>query len=249
MKVKLSAVIITYNEENNLERCLKSINSIVDEIVVVDSFSKDGTQKIAEKFNAVFIQNKFKGHIEQKNFAKSVASYNHIISLDADEALDIEAQKSVLQIKESWSREGYYLNRLNNYCGKWIKHGSWYPDYKLRIWDRRCGDWGGINPHDQFIIPKQNTTILKGHILHYTTNSKKEFRSQIRYFSNLSAKACFKKRIKSSYLKIFIRPIFRFIRDYIFKFGFLDGLAGYQICAATAYGTYLKYKNLKKLYE
>ena len=94
-------------------------------------------------------------------------------------------------------------------------------------------------------IPKQNTTILKGHILHYTTNSKKEFRSQIRYLSNLSAKAYFKK-IKSSYLKIFIRPILRFIRDYIFKFGFLDGLAGYQICAATAYGTYksIKFKKI-----
>jgi glycosyltransferase involved in cell wall biosynthesis len=156
MKIKLSGVIITFNEELKIKQCIESLESVCDEILVVDSFSTDKTKEICETKNVKFICNKFLGHIEQKNFAKNSAKYDHIISLDADELLDEKAQKNILKLKENWAYNGYHFNRLNNYCGKWIKYGSWYPDEKLRLFDRRKGYWGGINPHDQFILTENN---------------------------------------------------------------------------------------------
>ena len=250
MKIKLSGVIITFNEEQKIKQCIESLEPVCDEILVVDSFSTDKTKEICETKNVKFICNKFLGHIEQKNFAKNSAKYNHVISLDADEIFDEKAQKAILRIKENWSSNGYYFNRLNNYCGQWIKYGSWYPDEKLRLFDRREGNWGGINPHDQFILKTNDTKKkLAGLILHYTTETKEEYKNQMEYFSKIAANAYFKENKKSSLLKIFIRPVFRFLRDYFLKLGFLDGFAGYEVCKTTAYGTYLKYTLLRKLHK
>ncbi len=248
MKVKLSGVVITFNEEEKIKQCIESLEPVCDEILIVDSFSTDKTKEICISKGVNFITNKFIGHIEQKNYAKSIAKFDHVISLDADELLDEEAQKSILKIKSNWSENGYYFNRLNNYCGKWIKYGSWYPDLKLRIWDRRNGVWGGINPHDEFILSEnKKPNILNGHILHYTADSKEQYQKQIIYFSEIAAKAYSEKNKKSSLFKIMLNPLFRFFRDYILKLGILDGSAGFQVCKATAYGTYLKYTQLKKL--
>ena len=248
MKIKLSGVIITFNEEEKIGQCIDSLHKVCDEILVVDSFSTDKTKEICEQKGATFITNKFSGHIQQKNFAKSKAQFNHIISLDADELLDEKAQKSILKLKENWDGKGYYFNRLNNYCGKWIKYGSWYPDIKLRLWDRRAGEWGGINPHDQFIIKELGEKIiLDGYILHYTADNKEQYKKQMQYFSEIAAKAYLKENKKASILKLFSRPVYRFFRDYIIKLGFLDGKAGFEVCKSTAYGTYLKYALLRKL--
>lgn len=250
MEIKLSGVIITFNEEEKIKKCIESLEAVCDEILVVDSLSTDKTKSICIEKKVRFITNEFQGHIQQKNFAKSLAKYDHIISLDADEQLDKEAQLSILQIKKSWTGDGYYFNRLNNYCGKWIKYGSWYPDLKLRLWDRRSGEWGGINPHDQFIIEnKSSLKTLKGYILHYTADSKEQYLKQMRYFSEVAANAYLKENKRSSLFKILTRPLLRFIRDYIFKLGILDGVSGYQVCKATAYGTYLKYSLLRKIQE
>ena len=248
MKVKLSGVIITYNEEAKIKNCIESLEPVCDEILVVDSFSTDKTKEICESKNVTFLTNEFLGHIEQKNFAKSMAKYNYIISLDADELLDENAQESVLKIKENWAENGYYFNRLNNYCGKWIRYGSWYPDLKLRLWDRRLGSWGGINPHDEFKFKNATKAkTLNGYILHYTADNKEQYKKQMEYFSDIAAKAYYAKNKKSSLLKIIFNPLFRFLRDYIFKLGILDGAEGLQVCKATAYGTYLKYVQLKKM--
>ena len=120
--IKLSVVIITFNEEKNLERCLNSVLPIADEIIIVDSFSSDSTKSIALKYNSRFIENKFEGHIEQKNFAITCATYPHVLSLDADEALDGELLEEIKNVKKNWSHNGYAMNRLTNYCGTWIKH-------------------------------------------------------------------------------------------------------------------------------
>ena len=129
---KLSVVIITFNEEKNIARCLDSIESIADDIIVVDSFSTDQTKQICSQFNVRFIQHEFEGHIEQKNWALQQAKYPHVLSLDADEALTEPLQTLVRSIKENWTADGYTMNRLTNYCGQWIKHCGWYPDRKLR---------------------------------------------------------------------------------------------------------------------
>jgi len=143
-QVKISAVIITFNEEKNIGRCLDSLQKVADEIVVVDSCSNDKTCEICEKYGVRFIQNRFKGHIEQKNFAMQQAEYDWVLSLDADEVLSLELTDSILKVKKDWVIDGYAFNRLTNYCGTWIRHCGWYPDTKLRLWDKRRGRWGGV---------------------------------------------------------------------------------------------------------
>lgn len=243
--IKLTAAIITYNEAKNIERCLKSLQTVADEILVVDSFSTDGTQQIAKNIGATVIEHKFEGHIEQKNWAIGKAKYPHILSLDADEALDEQLEQSILAAKENWSAQGYTLNRLTNYCGTWIKHGNWYPDVKLRLWDSRIGKWGGQNPHDEYQVPK-GTKIknLKGHLLHYSFYSFDEHLAQIKKFTDISSLAAFKRGKRSNYFKIIFSPTLKFLKGYVFRRGFLDGKAGWMIARWSAYATYLKYTKL-----
>ena len=250
MQVKLSAVIITYNEEKNIQRCLESISGVVDEIIVVDSFSTDDTEKICKKFGVRFIQHEFIGHIEQKNWAKDKATYDYVLSLDADEALDDDLKTSIQEAKSDWKFEAYRMNRLTNYCGQWIRHSGWYPDTKTRLFDRRKGHWGGINPHDKYIPSKlEKVGFLKGNLLHYSFYTREEHLQQIEKFSSIGSKALLEKGVKSSTLKIFIKPSARFIKAFFVHRGFLDGAAGFTISRLSAYANYLKYKKLKALQQ
>lgn len=245
---KISAVIITYNEERNIGRCLDSLAGIADDIVVVDSFSSDKTQEIVKAKGARFVQHSFEGHIQQKNWAISQAKFPHILSLDADEALDETLKQSILKVKENWQKDGYYLNRLTNYIGKWIRHGLWYPDRKLRLWDSRKGAWGGQNPHDTFTLNEGcSTGYLDGDLLHYSIYSLEEHLTQIRKFTDISSKAAYENGKRSNWLKIIFSPSLKFLRGYIFKMGFLDGKEGWMIARWSAYATFLKYRKLLKL--
>ncbi len=249
--IKLSVVIITFNEEKNIERCLVSVKEIADEIVVLDSFSKDNTQAICEKHGVKFFQHAFDGHIQQKNRAITYASNEHVLSLDADEALDETLKKSILEIKNNFAKEGYYMNRLTNYCEHWVKHCGWYPDTKLRVWDRRKGHWTGINPHDKYELftGDKNAGFLKGDILHYSYYSVEDHYKQVEYFTNISAKAYFENGKKAPLFKLIVNPVAKFIDHYVLKLGFLDGKAGYLISRISAFATYLKYKKLRDLYH
>jgi glycosyltransferase involved in cell wall biosynthesis len=247
--VKLSVVIITFNEEKNIARCLESVKSIADEIVVLDSFSTDMTEEICKKYEVKFFQHTFDGHIQQKNRAITYASNPHVLSLDADEALDETLVKSINELKQDWQLEAYSMNRLTNYCGKWIKHGGWYPDRKLRIWNSKMGAWGGTNPHDKFELhdKSEKTGHLKGDILHYSFYSIDEHYKQAAYFSDIAAKAMFKQGKKSNIFLIWFSPIIKFLKDYIFKVGFLDGKFGFQIARISAMYTRNKYRQLRKI--
>ncbi len=249
--IKLSVVIITFNEEKNIERCLLSVKSVADEIVVLDSFSSDKTQTICEKYGVKFFQHAFDGHIQQKNRAITYVSNDHILSLDADEALDETLQNSISAIKNNFLKEGYYMNRLTNYCGHWVKHCGWYPDSKLRLWNRTKGHWTGINPHDKYEIyaGDKHTGHLKGDILHYSYYSVADHYKQVEYFTSISAKAYFEKGKKAPVFKLIVNPVAKFIDHYLLKLGFLDGKAGYLISRISAYATWLKYKKLKDLYH
>src|SRR5579872_2065273 len=134
---KISAIIITYNEERNIGRCIESLEKIADEIVVVDSFSRDKTKAICTERRVRFIEHPFSSHIDQKNFALSQATYDHIFSLDADEYLSEELVDSVLEVKKTWPHDAYQMNRLSTYGGKWIRRGNWYPDRKIRLWHKK----------------------------------------------------------------------------------------------------------------
>ncbi|MBN2213563.1 MAG: glycosyltransferase family 2 protein [Bacteroidales bacterium] len=250
MKVSISVVIITLNEEKNIGRCLDSIKDIADDVVVVDSFSTDKTEEICISHGARFVKHKFEGHIQQKNYAVTQAKFPHILSLDADEVLSDELIEAIKEVKENWDGDGYSMNRLNNYCGKWICHTGWYPDRKLRLWDSRKGEWSGLDPHDRYKMrPGAVIRNLKGDILHYSFNSISDHINQINRFSDISARAKFQKGIRIPLLYTLVRIPAAFLKKYFLKLGFLDGYYGFIISKLTAYGVFLKDIKLKELYR
>lgn len=248
---KLSVVIITFNEERNIARCLASVKKVADEIVVLDSFSKDATEKICLEHGVRFFTHAFDGHIEQKNRAITYASFDHVLSLDADEALDESLIQSILDIKENFTKQGYYINRLTNYCGHWVRHCGWYPDRKLRLFDRRKGHWTGTNPHDKYELLEGDSQAgwIKGDLLHYSYYTLNDHYRQVEYFTNIASKAYFAKGKKAPIHKLILNPISKFISHYLINFGFLDGKAGYLISKISAYATWLKYKKVRDLYR
>lgn len=247
--VPLSVVIITFNEERNIARCLASVKEIADDIVVVDSFSRDKTEAICKQFEVRFVQHAFEGHIEQKNWAITQAKYPHVLSLDADEALDETLKKSILTAKNKWEYDGYTMNRLTNYCGKFIHHSGWYPDKKMRLWDSRKGKWGGTNPHDKYELLAANATAghLKGDILHYSFYSIEEHYKQVNYFTDIMSKALYKEGKRAGWIAIYLNPLAKFLSAYFIRLGILDGYYGFMVCKISAYATYLKYTKLKAL--
>lgn len=250
MKVKLSAVIITYNEERNIGRCLDSVTDLADDVLVVDSFSTDGTEKICREKGARFVQHAFAGHIEQKNWAITQAKYPHVLSLDADEAVDDTLRQSILKAKDNWKKDGYMMNRRTYYCGKWIRWCGWYPDKKLRLWDSRKGQWVGVNPHDRCDLAEGSQVAhLDGDILHYSYYTVSDHIRQVNYFTDIAAQANYERGRRSNLLKMLINPMVKFGHSYIFKLGFLDGYYGFVISVISAHATYLKYVKLKQLQD
>ncbi|HRG79025.1 MAG TPA: glycosyltransferase family 9 protein [Cyclobacteriaceae bacterium] len=244
--VKISAVIITYNEERNILRCLNSLAGVADEIVVVDSFSKDRTREICYERGVRVVEHPFKSHIDQKNFAVTQASYDIVLSLDADEYLSEELTKCILDVKEKWPDEAYSMNRLSNYGGRWIRHGNWYPDTKIRLWNRRIGLWGGENPHDMVIIKRGiKVRHLKGDILHRAYTDSAETLSKIQNYSEIFARESVGRK-SSSVPKIIARSSFAFFKSYILKRGFIDGFEGLMVAMAVSNHVFYKYA---KLYE
>lgn len=250
--MKLSATIITYNEERNIQACIESVLDIADEIIVVDSYSKDRTAEICLSFPQVtFIENPFSGHVEQKNFAINQSQYDYILSLDADERLSEKLKDEILQWKNSndATADAFSMPRLNNYCGKWIRHSGWYPDRKVRLWNKNKGQWGGVNPHDKVIL-NENSTLqnLKGQILHYTYQNTKQHDEQIEKFTSIAAQESFRKNKKVFILPhLILYPFYSFIKVYFIKLGFLDGYYGLVLSLKHSWYKYLKYFKLYQL--
>jgi len=251
MTQKISAVIITMNEERNIARCLQSLQGVADEIIVLDSFSSDRTEEICKQYEVNFIKHPFEGYIQQKNKANDIATYDLVLSLDADEELSPELQQSVLAIKKAWNADAYRFSRLTNFYGKrWIKHCGCYPDKKLRLWDKRKGRWGGFNPHDMVVMEKgARVKWVKGDILHYTCDSISEHVAKENRYSDIIAKDKYKRGIKVSIMKIIYKTVWRFVYKYFFRLGFLDGFYGFIVCNIFAFGTFLKYAKLRQLYR
>ncbi|MBL7981755.1 MAG: glycosyltransferase family 2 protein [Flavobacteriales bacterium] len=245
----LSVVIITFNEERNLGRCLASVRDVADDIVVLDSFSTDRTEAIAREHGARFIQHAFDGHIEQKNRAITHARHPFVLSLDADEALDEVLVSAIRQAKNE-EADGYTMNRLTNYCGTWVRHGGWYPDVKLRLWDSRKGRWTGLNPHDRYELENGAVTKhLPGDLLHYSYYTLNDHLKQVNYFTDIMARELHGKGRKASYVKLLLSPFAKFIGDYLFRAGFRDGWHGFVIAMISAHATFLKYAKLRELYR
>lgn len=248
--VKISAVIITLNEENNIERCIRSVQRVADEILVVDSFSTDKTEQICKELGVRFIQHEFEGFRDQKNYAISQAIYDYILALDADEALSVELEKEVLDVKNNWKFDGYRFFRLNNYCGKWILYTDYYPEKRIRLFDRRKGKWHGANIHEVVKMAHGATVAtLKGHLLHWRYQSYEEHINEVNLYSTISAKEYYKMGVKAGYFKILFHTSWRFIHSYFFRRGFLSGFNGLVISSLLAKHCFLKYAKLRKLYK
>ncbi len=245
---KISAVIITYNEALNIVRCIESVKPVADEIIILDSYSTDHTVELARSCGAIVYQEKFRGYIGQKNAAIALASHDYILSLDADEALDAELTASILAVRDTLHSRAYSMNRCTAYCGHFIRHGLWYPDKKLRLFDRRIAQWGGLNPHDK-VIPEPNTAIthLKGEILHYSFNSPEDLVWQHNRLSSIAAASLYAAGKRSNWYKLLIHPLWAFLNGYVFRRGFLDGADGLVIAAQSANQVFLKYSKLYRL--
>ncbi|HET6722264.1 MAG TPA: glycosyltransferase family 2 protein [Chitinophagaceae bacterium] len=244
---KISVVIITFNEENKLARCLESVKPVADEIIILDSFSTDNTVKIGLKAGAIVHQQSFHGYKEQKNAALQLASYNYVLSVDADEALSVELINSIQIAKEKFTCSAYSMNRCNFFSGRFIRYGLWYPDKKIRLFDKRLAYWGGLNPHDKIVLNENaNTCHLQGDLFHYSFNSVEEYVKRNDEISSIAAKSLYKKGQRSG-VKILVNPVWRFIKSYFIKKGFLDGYPGFIIAKNTAAQAYLKYRKLNKL--
>jgi len=248
--IRLSVVIITYNEAANIARCINSVREVADDIVVVDSYSTDDTMAICTMLGVRCIQHVFEGHIEQKNYALSKAQYPYVLSLDADECLSPLLIKSIKTTKQAWQADAYTISRLNNFCGHWVRHGAWYPDPKLRLWDRRKGQWGGKNPHDKVIMQANcRHKRLKGDLLHYSFSSIEQHIDQINRFSSIGAAVLYKQGKRATIYHIYMKPFIKFLLSFFIQGGFLDGYYGYIISKNSAHATFLKYVKLRMLWQ
>ncbi len=237
---KISACIISFNEEKKIEDCLKSLQSIVDEIIIVDSLSTDNTLEIAKKYTDKIFHQKFLGHIEQKNLAIEHANNDWILSLDCDERLSTELQKSILEIKETLNQtNAYCMSRKTYYIYRWLNH-CWYPDVKTRLFNKHLAYWGGTNPHDH-IITEANTARLNGDIHHYSFDSISDHLKTIDSFTEIGADELVRKNKKVTLFSPVTHASWIFIKLYILKRGFLDGFAGFLVAVLSYMHVFIKY--------
>ncbi len=247
--MRISAAIITLDEEENLGRCLASLRGVADEVVVVDSGSTDGTERIAREGGATFVAQAWLGYGPQKTLAAERASHEWILSLDADEALSDELRASILRLKDGGPRaDAYEVNRLNWYCGRFLRHSGWYPDRKVRLWRRGAARWADASIHELAeVAPGMRVERLRGDLLHYTIRDRAQHLRTIERFTTLSAESLLRAGKEGDAWKRFVSPAATFLRGYLLKAGFLDGRAGWDVCRLSAYATWLKYEKLRRL--
>ncbi len=244
----LSVVIITFNEEKNIGRCIGSVKTVADEIIVIDSFSNDRTVEIALALGARVKQSVFDGYINQKNKAINEAAHNYVLLLDADEFLSEELAASILKEKQHFEYRAYAMKRCNIFRGAYIRHGLWYPDRKLRLFDKRFGNCGGLNPHDMIVMKEPGKVkLLQGDMFHHTFNDTAAYRKRNVEVSNIVAQSIFDAGIRKSRWKIIVSPLWSFFNGYFLRLGFLDGYNGIVIALLTAQQSYLKYQKLRQL--
>jgi glycosyltransferase involved in cell wall biosynthesis len=244
---KISATIIAFNEERNIERCLQSLQGVADEIIVVDSFSQDKTVEICEKYGAKVFQHPFEGYGAQKNFAVSQASFDLILSLDADEALSEPLKKSLIEAKESEAFDAWKCNRITNFCGTWIRHGGWYPDRQLRFWNRNAGSWNDSKVHEKVDLkPDARLGYLKGDLLHYSYYSFDEYIRQMNKYSDLKAEELIRRGKSPAALKLIFKPFGKFLTNYVYKMGFMDGYYGFVLAVSAGYADFITQVKMKE---
>jgi glycosyltransferase involved in cell wall biosynthesis len=247
---KLTALIITFNEEKNIGRCIDSLLPVADEIIVLDSFSTDNTVAIAVARGAVVHQQVFAGYKQQKNAVLAMAANNYVLSLDADEMLSDELAASIMAAKKKFISTAYAMNRCNVYCGRYIRRGLWYPDRKLRLFDKRFARWVGHNPHDRVEMHNDlPVKYLRGDIIHFAFDTVWQHRQKNDKVARLVSASMIEAGVKPQWYKILVNPVWSFLHGYFLRLGFLDGRHGLLIAWYTAAQSYQKHCCHRKLYR
>jgi len=241
-QLKISAVIITLNEEDRLPDALASLEGVADEIVVVDSYSTDRTPEIARQAGAAFYQNRFEDYGQQKNYAMQKAGHDWILNLDADERVSPELKKAIMELKGKQPPENvtaFAIKRKAFYLGRWIRHSGWYPDRKVRLFRKSTALWQG-RIHERLQVNGADAP-LSGEILHYTYRDISDHVRRLNRYSDFQAEAIVRQKKKCLFLRLLLLPPVTFLRHYIWRLGFLDGFAGLVIAMVSSWGTAMKY--------
>jgi glycosyltransferase involved in cell wall biosynthesis len=249
MREKISACITAGNEELKIRRCLESVRWC-DEIIVVDSFSSDKTAEISREYTDLVYHHRWLGYIGQKNLIKDLATGPWILFIDADEEVSPNLKEEILaefESRRSDSYAGYEFPRMVWYLGRWIRHGDWYPDAKLRLFRKDRGKCGGREPHDRTTV-EGPVKRFKHPLYHYTYNDITDHVSTLNRFSSITAEGWFRDNRPFHWYDLIFRPFCRFLRGYCLKAGFMDGFAGFIIASVTAYGVLIKYSRLWELH-
>jgi len=240
--MKISAVIITFNEEDRLPDALASLQGVADEIVVVDSYSTDHTPEVARQARAAFYQNRFEDYGKQKNLAMAKAGCEWILNLDADERVSPELKRAITDLKERVEPEtavAYAIKRKTYYLGRWIRHSGWYPDRKIRLFKKNAAVWQG-RIHEKLQVTGA-VGRLPGAILHFTYRDIGDHVRRLDRYSVFQAEEIVRHKTKFLFLRLLVLPPTTFIRHYVWRLGFLDGFAGLVIAVVSSWGTALKY--------
>jgi glycosyltransferase involved in cell wall biosynthesis len=249
--MRISAVIITYNEEKRLEAALKSLKDVADEIVVVDRYSDDDTVKLARKYTDRVFLRKWTDFSDQKNYGNGKARFPWILSLDADERLSPGLREEILRLKaqeEEPGISGFKIPRRIFYLGRWVRHTAWNPDLKIRLFRHQKARWEGKYVHEDLTIQGE-VKKLKEPLYHFTYRNIADHLRRMNTFSDLGAQKLYSKNTKCRWYHMALFPFFRFIKSYFFKAGFLDGFAGFVISVLFGYSGFVTYAKLKEIWK
>lgn len=244
----LTVSIITLNEEKNLARTLESVKKFADEIVIVDSGSTDKTEEIAKNFNAKFYFQKWLGYGPQRNKAIELASSEWVLNIDADEEISEELAKKIADIKDDKNDkiDVFKINFMSVCFGKKIKHGGWSNSYRIRLFKKNSGRFNENNVHEEFIT-NSHIGKINEYILHHSYSDLEDYFTKFNKYTTLGAIEYYKKNKKASLVSIVLNPIYKFIRMYFFRLGFLDGLEGFILAITSSLYTMVKYYKLKEI--
>ena len=244
--INVSVYILTFNNERTIERCLASVQW-ADEVVVVDSFSTDRTVEICRKYTDRVYQRKWTNHQDQYQYAADLTTHPWIMFVDADEAVPSELAREVRdELKVNQGRyDGYIIYRHTYYLGRWILHGGWNPDYEIRVYDRQKGRWkGGLHAKVQV---DGNLKRLQHSYVHYNYKDISDQIQTIDTYSRIAAEDMVREGRRFSLVSMLFNPLFRFVKEYFLKRGFMDGLPGLIIAVSNIFYVFIKYAKLWEL--
>jgi glycosyltransferase involved in cell wall biosynthesis len=241
----LSVILIVKNEADNIRPCLESV-SWADEIVVVDSGSTDDTVAICQEFTPHVYVHDWPGFGKQKSRALSYATKEWVLSLDADERVTPELRQQITSVMAEAKFDGFYMPRLSQFCGKFVRHSGWYPDYVLRLFKRGAGRFSDDLVHETVLL-HGTAGRLSSPLLHYSYRSQADVERKVEHYAASAARQMFQAGRNVTRLDAPLRASWAFLRTYLLRLGLLDGKAGWEIARMNARTTYLKYLKLRQM--